>query len=128
VRNSALSIIVWSTHPVPVGETSSRLARSKAPVRSSSAIAISVRPSEYIGSELYPMKTRIGDLRAGSPSTSSISSGETTSVTNRRPCRPRCSKGEVLSALPETSGETGGMAYAGSTFSLERPMYPMPAL
>ena len=114
--------MVWSTHPVPVGETRSRFARSKAPVLSSSAIAISVRPIEYMGSELYPMKTRMGVSFAGSPRTSSISSGETTSVTKRRPCKPRSTNGEVLSSLPETSGDSGGIEYAGSTFSFERPM------
>jgi hypothetical protein len=44
VRSSAVSIIVWSTQPVPVGETSSSTDRSKAPVRSSSARASSARP------------------------------------------------------------------------------------
>jgi hypothetical protein len=45
VRNSAASIMVWSTQPVPVGETSSRCERSNAPVRASSANASSARPA-----------------------------------------------------------------------------------
>ncbi len=44
VSNSAASIMVWSTQPVPVGATSRRYDRSKAPVRSNSASASSARP------------------------------------------------------------------------------------
>ena len=54
VRNSAASISVWSTQPVPVGETSSRYDRSNAPARSSSARASSARPVWYSGSLLNP--------------------------------------------------------------------------
>jgi hypothetical protein len=44
VSSSAASIMVWSTQPVPVGDTSSRWERSNAPVRASSARASSARP------------------------------------------------------------------------------------
>jgi hypothetical protein len=54
VRNSAASMRVWSTQPVPVGEISSSTDRSKAPVRSSSARASSARPVWYSGSLLNP--------------------------------------------------------------------------
>ena len=54
VRNSAASMSVWSTQPVPVGEISSSTDRSNAPVRSSSARASSARPVWYSGSLLNP--------------------------------------------------------------------------
>jgi hypothetical protein len=44
VSSSALSIIVWSIQPVPVGLTRSRNDLSNAPIRSSSSSAISARP------------------------------------------------------------------------------------
>ena len=103
VMSSALSIMVWSTQPVPVGDTSSRYERSNAPVRSSSSRASSARPAGYSGSLLYPTNTRMGMALAGSPSTCSMTSGVTTSVTYRRPCWPRSSNGDRLSGLPETS-------------------------
>ena len=53
-RNSAVSIRVWSTQPVPVGDTSSRYDRSNAPVRASSARASSARPVWYSGSLSNP--------------------------------------------------------------------------
>src|SRR6056297_3419254 len=128
LSSSADSIMVWSTHPVPVGETSSSQRRSYAPVRSSSSSASSARPVGYSGCESYPTKTRIGWLTAGSCMTSVITSGVTTSVTYRRPCRPRSVNGATLAGPPDTNGFVGTSPYPGSTVSLARPTYPTPAL
>ncbi len=54
VNSSALSIMVWSIQPVPVGLTSSRWDRPNAPVRSSSSRAISARPPANSGSVSNP--------------------------------------------------------------------------
>ena len=51
---------------------------------------------------------RIGWATAFSPSVDSMRSGVTTSVRNRRPCRPTSKNGEMLFGPPDTNSLSGG--------------------